>query len=275
MVYAETFQPRTYHYKTIKMCLRPRRRHLSPQTCSYSFGGAVSLLRTCQQIYVEAQPHFLLSATLKLHDIVPINDQPHQLWSFHQKFLRSSLSGLIPSDCLRRLDLGFDKITEYAVYDNLDVINDCRLRLDCLQLQFVYGWLPSYCSTDFISSYLFEGMLLLRDIKNVQVTWSSMSLGSMNPILVRASDEPVIYTQHFSRRRGSPSDFPEFEAYLYSIQKRYCGLLNRAFSELTSRPRITKDQKGSTTLYGKARVMFHVRMQELMKENGLYLVSDK
>jgi hypothetical protein len=91
-------------------------------------------------------------------------------------------------------------------------------------------------------------MSLQRDIKNVQLTWGSMSRDSVNPILVRASDGP-----------------------LHSIQKRYCGLLNRAFSELTSRPRMAKDHKRSTTLYKEAREMFHVRMQELMKESRLYL----
>jgi hypothetical protein len=112
-------------------------------------------------------------------------------------------------------------------------------------------------------------MSLLRDIKNVQLTW-----GSMSPTLVRASDEPEIYTRHFSRRWGPPSHFPEFEAYLHSVQKQYCGLLNRAFSELTSRPRTTKGRKRFTTLHKEAKAIFHVRMQELMKESRLYLASD-
>jgi hypothetical protein len=259
IVYAEIFQPRTYNCKTTKtwLCPRPGLRPL--QTCSCSFGGAVSLLRTCRQIYVEAQPHFLLSATLKLHKIAHINDQAHQLSSFYQKFLRSSLSGLIPSDCLRRLDLGFNRITDCAVYDDLNFINDCRLRLDYLQLEFVRGWPPSYCSTDFIYGYFFKAMSLLRDIKNVQLTWRPMIRSAMNPTLVRAFDEPA---HHFSC------------AYLNSIQKRYYGLLNRAFSELTSRPWMTKDRKRSTTLYGEAREIFQVRMQELMEESRLYLTSD-
>jgi hypothetical protein len=271
IVYAEIFKPSTYPYKITNVRLNPRPCRLSHKACSRRSGGAVSLLRTCQQIYVEAQPHFLLSATLKLD---PIEDQDHQLWSFHQMFLRSSLSGLIPGDCLRGLDLEFDRIMAHAVYDNLNFINDCRLRLNYLRLRFDDGGLLSYCSTDFTYSGFFEAMSLLRDIKNVQLTWGSVSRGYMDFTLVRASDEPVIYTQYFTRRWGTPSDSPEFEAYLYSIQKRYCGLLNRAFSELTSRPRMTKDHKQSTTLYGEARMMFLVRMRELMEESRLYLPSN-
>jgi hypothetical protein len=278
-VYAEIFQPRTYHYEreigfidvhheecryvNPKTCQRPRPCFLSHNTCSCSFGGAVSLLRTCQQIYVEAQPHFLLNATLKLNAIPHTNrcgfmrDKADLLRPFHRKFLRSSLSGLVPGDCLRRLDLRFEDITDHAVCYILNGIHDCRWRLDCLQLQFVNGWLPSYCNKHFISSYFFRTMSLLRDIKNVQLNWRSMS-----PTLVRASDEPP------------PSKFPDFEAYLHSVQKQYCGLLNCAFSELTSRPLTTKGQKRFTTLHREAKAIFHDRMQELMEESRLYLASD-
>jgi hypothetical protein len=279
-VYAEIFQPRTYlyergigfiivHHKEYRFVIpkthrRPQACFLSDYTCSCCFGGAVSLLRTCQQIYIEAQPHFLLSATLELHAIPHINgsscieNKVDHLWSFYQKCLRSSLSGLIPGDYLRRLDLRFTGCTDHAVYDGLSVVNDCRLRLDYLQLQFVDESPPSYCRTNFTSDYLFMAMSLLRDIKNVQLLW-----GFMDPSMVRASDGPEIYKQHFSRRCD-----------LHSAQRRYCGLLNRAFSELTSRPRTTKGRKRSTTLHKEAKAIFHTRMQELMEESGLYLASD-
>jgi hypothetical protein len=277
-VYAEIFQPRTYHYvREIgfidvhhgecryiipKTCRRPQPCFLSHNTCSCSFGGAVSLLRTCQQIYIEAQSHFLLSATLKLRAIPHTNgsgfarDRADQLRSFHQKFLRSSLSGLVPGDYLRRLDLRFARVTDHAVYGNISAINDCRWRLDCLRLWFVDGSLPSYCETNFLSGYLFKAMSLLRDIEKVQLTWSSMS-----STLVRASDAP------------HPSNFLMFEANLHYAKKRYCDLLNCAFSELTSRPGATKGRKRLTALHKEAKTIFHARMQELMKENRLYLAN--
>jgi len=281
-VYAEIFQPRIYYYEremgfiyvhheecryVISQTYRcPQPCFLSHHTCRCSFGRAVSLLRTCQQIYVEAQPHFLLSATLKL---CARSDKADQLRQFHRKFLCSSLSGLVPGDCLRRLDLRLAEIPDYPVYDDLNVINDCRLRLDYLQLHFVNRSLPSYCNTDFISGGIFKAMSLLRDIKNVQLTW-----GHMSRTLVRASDEPEIYTQYFSCGALPPSDLLEFEAYRDSLQKRYCGLLNRAFSELTSRPRTTKGRKRFTTLHKEAKASFCVKMQELMGESPLYLASD-
>jgi hypothetical protein len=226
---------------------------LSHHTCRCSFGRAVSLLRTCQQIYVEAQPHFLLSATLKLH---AIPNKAGQLRSFHRKFLRSSLSGLVPGDYLRCLDLRLPRITDYPVHDNLNAINDCRLRLDYLQLQFVDTPLPGYCNTGFISGRLFKAVSLLRDIKKVQVTW-----GSMSSTLVRASDAPP------------PSNFPVFEANLHYAEKRYCDLLNRAFSELASRPGATKGRKRFAALHEEAKTIFHARMQDLMKVNRLYLAN--
>jgi hypothetical protein len=274
IVYAEIFKPRTYHYKITKICSHPQPYLQSHQTRSRRFGGAVSLLQTCQQIYVETQPRLLLSATLKVHELADFWDLAQQLRSFHQKFLSSSLSGLIPCDCLRRLDLGFDEIKDHAVSNNLSFIDNCRLQLDHLWLRFVIGQPPSYCCTDFLYSNLFTAMSRLRDIKNVQVTWRSVSQGYMNPAVVHASDEPVIYTQDFAYEQPPLFDSPKLGAYLHSIQIRYCGLLNRAFSELTSRPRMTRDHGRSTTLYREAREMFHVRMQELMEENRLYLASN-
>jgi hypothetical protein len=156
-------------------------------------------------------------------------------------------------------------ITNYAGRDNLNAIDDCRLRLDYLQLQFVDTPLPSYCNTGFISGHLFKAMSLLRDIKNVQLTW-----GYMSPTLVRASDRSEIYTQYFNPGWGPP----EFKAYLHSVQKQYCGLLNRAFSELTSRPRTANGRKRFTTLHKEAKAIFCVRMQKLMEESRLFLVPD-
>jgi hypothetical protein len=186
-----------------------------------------------------------------------MRDKADRLRPFHRKFLRSSLSGLVPGDCLRRLDLRFAKITDHAVSYNLNGIHNCQWGLDCLQLQFVNGSLPSYRNTDFISGYFFKTMSLLRDIKNVQLTWRSMS-----PNLVRASDEPP------------PSKFPDFEAYSHSVQKRYGCLLNCAFSELTSRPVTTRGRKRFITLHKEAKAIFRARMQELMEESRLYLASD-
>jgi hypothetical protein len=275
-VYAEIFQPRTYHYERgirfidvhlgecryiiPKTCQRPQPCFLSHNTCTCSFGGAVSFLRTCQQIYIEAQPRFLLNATLELHAIPYTNrygvtrDKADRLRSFHRKFLHSSLSGLVPGDCLRRLDLRFARITDYAVYGNISAINDCRWRLDCLQLQFTNGSIPSYLETDFLFSYLFRAMSLLRDIKKVQLTW-----GSMGPSLVRVFDEPP------------PSNFFALKASRQYAKGQYCGLLNCAFSELTSRPRTTKGRNRFTTLHREAKAIFHARMQELMEGSGLYL----
>jgi hypothetical protein len=112
-------------------------------------------------------------------------------------------------------------------------------------------------------------MSLLRDIKKVQLTW-----GDMDRTLVRASDEPEIYTKLFTHSQGRLSDFPELEAYLKSVQERYCALLNRAFSELTSRPQATKALKPFTTLQKEAKAIFLIRMQELMEESRLYLAPD-
>jgi hypothetical protein len=277
-VYAEIFQPRTYYYvREIgfidvhhgecryiipKTCRRPQPCFLSHNTCSCSFGGAVSLLRTCQQIYIETQPHLLLSATLKLHAIPHSNrssltrDRADQLRSFHRKFLCSSLSGLVPGDYLRHLDLRFARVTDHAVYGNISAINDCRWRLNCLRLRFANGSLPSYRETDFLSGYLFKAVSLLRDIKKVEVTW-----GSMSSTLVHASDAPP------------PSNFPVFEANLHYAEKRYCDLLNCAFSELASRPGATKGRKRFAALHEEAKTIFHARMQDLMKVNRLYLAN--
>jgi hypothetical protein len=120
-VYTKIFQPRTYHYKIgigfinvhseecryviPTTCQCPRPCFLSRHTCSCSFGGVTSLLRTCQQIYVEAQPHFLLSAPPETAcDISLRRIQPHGRQGRPVEVVPSKVSLLVPiRPCSRRL----------------------------------------------------------------------------------------------------------------------------------------------------------------------------
>ena len=71
----------------------------------------------------------------------------------------------------------------------MKVISDCNLLLDYLLLEFGNASLPSYCEIDFSYRYSFEAISLLRDVKNVQVTWVRIAYN-----LVLASDGPAEYS---------------------------------------------------------------------------------
>jgi hypothetical protein len=307
-IYAEIFQPRVYHYEVgpgimevqhqecesiilkechhsracsgdfSKTCIyRTRCKEKASKwlhhTCGCSLRGTVRFLRVCQQAYVEAQRHFILSATIGLrqgHRFVtnPELAEVDQLKAFSQRFLRSSLSGLTPGDCLRRLHLALGDITGNGLFYSLKVINDCKLLLDCLRLEFCYVSLPSYCKIDFLYSDFFKAISLLRDVKKVQVTWGLMVYN-----LVFASDGPEKCAEYFTQRLhyAVPARGPEsFRRYLHSVNQQYCGILNRALSELTSRHR-KADQRRFNTLHEEARAIFVVRVQELMEEAHLHL----
>jgi hypothetical protein len=107
-------------------------------------------LRVSQQAYVEAQRHFILSATVVRHQGYQLNTnlesgEADQLRSFSRKFLRSSRSGLASVDSLRRLCLALGPIPGNGLFFAMKVINHCKLILDCLLLEFGSVSLPSYC----------------------------------------------------------------------------------------------------------------------------------
>jgi hypothetical protein len=307
-IYAEIFQPRVYHYDVergivevqhqecefaiFKECHRSRACswdfsktdiHRAPceekalewfhRTCGCSLRGTVRFLRACQQVYVEAQRHFILSVTITLrqeHRFITVLESTEvtQLRSFSQRFLRSSLSGLAPGDCLRRLHLALGEITGDDLFRIVKVINGCKLLLDCLLLEFGSALLPSYCKIEFLYSDFFKAISLLRDVKNVQVTWGQMVYN-----LVFASDGYEKCTGYFIDARCYSVSllWPEsFRKYLDSVNQQYCDILSRALSELTSRHR-KKDRRRFDTLHKEARAIFVVRVQELMEEARLYL----
>ena len=307
-IYAEIFQPRVYHYEVgrgimevqhqecesviLKECHHNRAcsRDFSKtgiyrvpcgekvsewfhHTCGCSLRGTVRFLRVCQQAYVEAQRHFILSVTIALrqgHRFVANLEltEVDQLKAFSRRFLRSSLSGLTPGDCLRRLHLALGGITGNGLFYSLKAINDCKLLLDCLLLEFGNALLPSYCKIDFLYSDFFKAISLLRDVKNVQVTWGLMAYN-----LVFASDGPEKCAEYFTHGLyySVPSHGPEgFRKYLDSVNQQYCDILGRALSELTSRHRTT-DRRRFDTLHEEARAIFVFRVQELMEEARLHL----
>jgi len=189
------------------------------RTCGCSLRGTGRFLPVCRQAYVEAQRHFILSATIVLHQghRLSTNLEPRgvdQLRSFSRKLLRSSLSGLTPGDCLRRLRLALGPITGNGRLYTMKVISDCNLLLDYLLLEFGNASLPSYCEIDFSYRYSFEAISLLRDVKNVQVTWVRIAYN-----LVLASDGPEKCAEYFTQRLcyWVPSGSENFRKYLDSV----------------------------------------------------------
>lgn len=307
-IYAEIFQPRVYHYDVergivevqhqecefaiFKECHRSGACswdfsktgiHRAPceekasewfhRTCGCSLRGTVRFLRVCQQAYVEAQRHFILSVTIALRQgrcfIIALElTKAAQLRSFNRRFLRSSLSGLAPGDCLRRLHLALGGIVDNELFRIVKVINGCKLLLDCLFLELGGALLPSYCKTGFLYSDFFKAISLLRDVKNVQVTWGWMAYN-----LVFASDGPEKCAGYFTHElcySVSPLWPESFRKYLNSVNQQYCDILSRALSELTSRHR-KKDRRRRDTLHKEARTIFVVRVQELMEEARLHM----
>ena len=307
-IYAEIFQPRVYHYEVgrgimevhhqecefaiLKECHHNRacpwdfsrtgiyrapcgekRSEWFHHTCGCLLRGTVRFLRVCQQAYVEAQRHFILSVTIALRQgyrfVANLElTEVDQLKAFNRRFLRSSLSGLVPGDCLRRLHLALGGITGNGLFYTLKVINDCKLLLDCLLLEFGNTTLPSYCKIDFLYSDFFKAISLLRDVKSVQVTWGLMAYN-----LVFASDGPEKYAEYFTHEPyySAPSYGSEsFWKYLDSVNQQYCNILSRALSELTSRHRKTNRGQFDRP-HEEARAIFVVRVQELMEEAHLYL----
>src|SRR4051794_36207169 len=114
----------------------------------------------------------------------------------------------------------------------MKVISDCHLLLDYLPLEFGDASLPSYCEIDFSYRYFFKVTSLLRGVKNVQVTWGRIAYN-----LVLASGGPEKCAEYFTQRLcyWVPSGSENFRKYLDSVNQQYCDVLDRVFSELTSR----------------------------------------
>jgi hypothetical protein len=135
-------------------------------------------------------------------------------------------------------------------------------------LEFGNATLPSYCKIDFLHSDFFKAISLLRDVKNVRVTWGLMAYN-----LVFASDGPEKYAEYSTHEpyHWVPSHGPEsFRKYLDSVNQQYCDILSRALSELTSRHR-KADRGQFDRPHEEARAIFVVRVQELMEEAHLHL----
>ena len=179
-------------------------------------------------------------------------------------FLRSSLSGLSPLDCLRQLCLKLPDVRGYDTYDTVKAISDCRLRLQSLSIELDKASLPTYNGTKFLDSDFFNAMLLLQDVTDVQITWAYLERN-----LVHALSEPESWARFFRYPLCDPADPRAFFSYLTSVQQQYRNILNRVFTEIASRPRVHR--KRLTTLHNQARATFMLRVPELMKEEGLYL----
>jgi hypothetical protein len=255
------------HRKSID--LPPRTCYDSHRNCGCNLTGAVRFLRVCQQVYIEAQPCFLLSPTLAFQSldskIVPKRDSEPldqirlsrnvaaQLRMFHQRYLCSSLSGLSPIELVKRLRLGLSQ-WKRETKTCLKFIRDCEWQLESLDIWQYY--LHDCSQPRYLESEGFQGMAFLRNVKKMTSKWDFIDMGYL-----------VSENNH-----GPLGEDDRLETRLVG-QDLYADIVSQALSELASRP-IEKKKRSRASMHEEAKEIFLSRFNQLSADAGRSFVLD-
>ena len=212
------------------------------QICGCNAKGAAKILRTCQQIYWEAQPY---------HYDQDFIFHPASLVSFGAKYLTARTSRKIHTlDVIVGTDAEFSDTHLPWLISAVTHISKAGLQIDTLRIRG--GTLTDYRHPDDDQDDFVRLIGKLRNIKNLQVQWGFVDDGLETNLLWRGTAAQSLKVDVYEE------------------------LMNQALSELTRRtPAVdAAEEEFRDRVWGHCVRIFQCRMAELMSETGLSFVDE-